>query len=443
MDQLLSPQLGRVDGGNIGIVILDPERDTLDELADELADRGLTSKPGRYPPRPVTVSGLQKLLRDRYYLGYVTYKGEEIPGRHEPLVTSDLFERVQRVMDARSGAGVRQRHHHHYLKGSLWCGECHDRGDESRMVLNRAVGRRGGEYVYYFCRGHQSHVCDSPYLNVASVEASVLSHYAGLRLSEDFVTFIRDTIDKTLADEETARDLLRRQLQTELGRIDKQEENLLDLAAEGELATPKVRRRLNDLKAKRLKVQGELDRTSRGLIEGCAVLNTALDLLEQPQELYRRLGPEERRVLNLEIFERIYIDEHGVSGHVLREPYEDLVQAQEIVEAQRALGRTIPFAPTKNAAQEGLRRPTEQSEDNLRPLAAALSGGGWNKAVLVVLPCHSTRRPSPARDSAFAQVDGPVLRLPPLGTVLRQSPGEAPVHVGSVRRGGVQRGSDG
>lgn len=116
MDQLLSPQLGRVDGGNIGIVILDPERDTLDELADELADRGLTSKPGRYPPRPVTVSGLQKLLRDRYYLGYVTYKGEEIPGRHEPLVTSDLFERVQRVMDARSGAGVRQRHHHHYLR---------------------------------------------------------------------------------------------------------------------------------------------------------------------------------------------------------------------------------------------------------------------------------------------------------------------------------------
>ncbi|MHB8318958.1 MAG: hypothetical protein ACYDEP_07000 [Acidimicrobiales bacterium] len=28
---------------------------------------------------------------------------------------------------------------------------------------------------------------------------------------------------------------------------------------------------------------------------------------------------------------------------------------------------------------------------------------------------------------AFAQVDGPVLHLPPLGTVLRQSPGEAPV----------------
>jgi hypothetical protein len=47
---------------------------------------------------------------------------------------------------------------------------------------------------------------------------------------------------------------------------------------------------------------------------------------------------------------------------------------------------------------------------------------------VVVLPCHSTRPPSSARSSAFAQVDGPVLQLPPLGTVLRQSPGEPPVH---------------
>jgi DNA-binding CsgD family transcriptional regulator len=46
----------------------------------------------------------------------------------------------------------------------------------------------------------------------------------------------------------------------------------------------------------------------------------------------------------------------------------------------------------------------------------------------VVLPCHSTRPPSTAGGNAFAQVDGPVLCLPPLGTVLRQSPGEAPVH---------------
>jgi hypothetical protein len=47
---------------------------------------------------------------------------------------------------------------------------------------------------------------------------------------------------------------------------------------------------------------------------------------------------------------------------------------------------------------------------------------------MVVLPCHSTRPPSTAPSHAFAQVEGPVFLLPPLGTVLRPGPGEALVH---------------
>ncbi len=47
---------------------------------------------------------------------------------------------------------------------------------------------------------------------------------------------------------------------------------------------------------------------------------------------------------------------------------------------------------------------------------------------MVVLPCHRTRRHPTARPRAFTQVDGPVLRLPALGTVLRAGLGEPPVH---------------
>ena len=45
-------------------------------------------------------SQLARVLRDRYYLGFVSYKGEEYPGRHEPLVTPELFARVQAVLDS-------------------------------------------------------------------------------------------------------------------------------------------------------------------------------------------------------------------------------------------------------------------------------------------------------------------------------------------------------
>jgi hypothetical protein len=31
------------------------------------------------------------MLRDRYYLGYVDYDGEEIQGRHQSLIDEDLW----------------------------------------------------------------------------------------------------------------------------------------------------------------------------------------------------------------------------------------------------------------------------------------------------------------------------------------------------------------
>jgi site-specific DNA recombinase len=176
------------EGRNIGIVEVDPERApfmvsafelyatgdfNLETLAEELSLRGLRTRPsGRHPAGPVSTTKLAVLLRDPYYLGYVTYKGELIKGRHEPLISQELFDRVQAVLDGRGGRGERRRRHHHYLKGALWCGHCHDRGDESRMILQWANGR-GGRYLYFFCVRKQQHLCDSRYSDGDAVEAAV------------------------------------------------------------------------------------------------------------------------------------------------------------------------------------------------------------------------------------------------------------------------------
>lgn len=47
---------------------------------------------------------------------------------------------------------------------------------------------------------------------------------------------------------------------------------------------------------------------------------------------------------------------------------------------------------------------------------------------MVVSSCHCTRPPTAPRQQAFTQVDAQVLRLPSLGTVLRQAPGEPSVY---------------
>ncbi len=42
-----------------------------------------------------TPFAVKDMLNNPFYLGLVKYQGELIPGRHEPLVTEALFQRVQ------------------------------------------------------------------------------------------------------------------------------------------------------------------------------------------------------------------------------------------------------------------------------------------------------------------------------------------------------------
>src|SRR6185437_12079916 len=127
------------EGREIRTIAVDPQRAPLvlmgfelfatgtysyDTLLETLTDAGLRSRPTRKHPAgaPISKHKLGQMLQDRFYIGMVRIKGKEYPGRHEPIIPRDLFERVQEVIAEHGGGeGTRRRKHSHYLKGSLWC----------------------------------------------------------------------------------------------------------------------------------------------------------------------------------------------------------------------------------------------------------------------------------------------------------------------------------
>jgi site-specific DNA recombinase len=127
------------DGREIRSVMIDPERAPLVQwafeaystgnyslvgLLDELTVRGLRTKPTtKYPEHPITRSKLHTLLSNPYYIGVITYKGVQYEGRHEPLVSRELFARVQAILKTHA-RGEKNRTHPHYLRGSIFCSRC-------------------------------------------------------------------------------------------------------------------------------------------------------------------------------------------------------------------------------------------------------------------------------------------------------------------------------
>lgn len=375
--------IDRSEGREIRTVAIDPERApyiklafelyasgdwAAEDIADELAERGLTMKATlKHPTRPLSSQSLFRLLKDRYYLGNVIYKGEEYPGRHEPLIDEATFNKVQEIFDTRGVAGERRRIHHHYLKGTLFCGKCYAEGrPPRRMIVQRAIGRNKAEYFYFFCRGIQDNICDARFSNMQRIEEAVTDHYKTIQLKPDFIASMRSAVDETLADTERSQRLLKKQLDAKLKKLAVQEENLLDLAADGQLPQAKIRDRIRDIERQRDRIQAQRESCAGELEQGAAFIKVCLKLLENPYELYLNASDEVRRRLNQAIFKHIYVHNDEVTGHEFQPGIVDLFASQEATRAPLSAAKTSTSpisAETEQAAPKGdlssMVQPTE------------------------------------------------------------------------------------
>lgn len=125
-----------LEGHERRTVVVDPERApwvqwmferyatgewTAAMIAEELQEQGVTVLPTpKAPSRPIATSHVDKLLMNRYYTGVVTFEGVEYPGKHEALVSEELFERCQAVRRGRRQSKEKPQIRTHYLKGSVF-----------------------------------------------------------------------------------------------------------------------------------------------------------------------------------------------------------------------------------------------------------------------------------------------------------------------------------
>ena len=113
-------------------------------------------------------------------MSQVTYAGVTYDGAHEQIIEQATWDKVQAVLSAHNTAGDRQRAHEHYLKGSLFCGDC-----GSRLMINHATNAAGLQYDYFVCLGrHQKRTnCTRSAMVIEAVEQSVERAWQKLRLT--------------------------------------------------------------------------------------------------------------------------------------------------------------------------------------------------------------------------------------------------------------------
>ena len=322
---------------------------TLRPLLDELTRRGLSSPPGRKTPeKRLELSHLHKLLRHPYYKGIVRYRGVEYQGKHEPLVSERTWDRVQQVLASKNQAGERQRVHHHYLKGSIFCGSC-----GSRMIIDNARNRHGQVYPYFVCLGrHQKRTdCTFKAVLIETVEEKVIDHYGTVQISPK----TRDMIELRLSEDFAA---FRQEIVVERKALEKHKNRLLAeraklLQAHYAEAVP-----LDLLKTEQARIADQLGyieqrfgATDEHEAEIDFNLRRTLELATDVQESYRASESSQRRLLNQCFFKKLTIHDDGHIESELTELYDVLLDPKLRARAQAAVHLGEAAASKKEPAE--------------------------------------------------------------------------------------------
>jgi len=277
------------------------------------------------------------MLKNPIYTGVVVWKGVEHPGIHQPLISRDLFEKVQSVMESHSTGGDRAWKHDHYLKSVLYCDDC-----GSRLYYVVAKGRFG----YFRCVGRNTRrkPCGQRgYIPAQDVEKAVETIYERVRIPPQ----LRKGVERALK-EVAERERHRAEATVFLGRRLKQlaneRERLLKAYYADAIDVATLKREQDRINAEVAEAEAQLSSEGAKLKKATEVIELALGLAESCPDAYLRAQPDVRKLWNQAFFQKVLV-RSGSSPQaqaVYEEPFASLLGSQEVVGSHKSTIVELP-----------------------------------------------------------------------------------------------------
>ena len=168
----------------------------------------------------VNRSYLETILKNPFYIGRFVWQGIEYKGTHEPLISLELFQRVQDTFAGRNKPKYRK--HNFPFAGLLTC--AHD-GCTVTTELQK------GRYIYYRC-SHGRGKCDLPYMReeyVSERMGDLLKQiYVPETIARTIVNSLNGDVNRSEAERQQQIAGLKQRLATIRTRMDSLYEDKLD-----------------------------------------------------------------------------------------------------------------------------------------------------------------------------------------------------------------------
>jgi DNA invertase Pin-like site-specific DNA recombinase len=216
-----------------------------------LASFGIAARSGK----PFSKSAVRIVLTNRKYTGVMDWKGEVFQGKFTPIISTELFNQVQKVLSKRSKPRKVKRTHSFPFCGIFRC-SC------GAMITAQWAKGHGGIYRYYRCSRKAHQPCSEPYLQEKHVIAQCAELARPAALSATEAAELRAEVESTGKQELQSLVIAVQKIDEKLEPLEEQHRTLRRLALNGTFSEDEYREskeelvlRQNELKQEKRRLQ--------------------------------------------------------------------------------------------------------------------------------------------------------------------------------------------
>ena len=272
---------------------------SMERIGVELAKSGFISSKGQ----PYKKKSIEDILKNPKYMGKIEYEGELYDAVHEPIVSPELFYRVQFMFN---GTGNKKPRGDIYTySGFIECAKC----GNQYIGITKTGAHNSGIYKYYHC---------SNYRKLHKKERNIREKLIDEAMQEVIDSF--DITDNELKavkrDIYSAIDDLKTYEKKSINDLKKQYEDIVDTITQtliqkntGVLSSETCNEALRKLEKRKHNINCEIMNLSESSKETVKRINILIDFANRIPELYLKATLDEKRLILTTITDSITYDE--------------------------------------------------------------------------------------------------------------------------------------
>jgi DNA invertase Pin-like site-specific DNA recombinase len=241
---------------------------------------------------PLPRGSVHAVLSNPIYMGEFIWKGRRYEGIHQPLVSRDLWEKVQDVLHGRATCCRHEQQRDFALSGLVYCARCASEGVNRLLVgfIKKEL------YTYYFCARCRD-LKRAEYWREEVLEAAVLRSLRILEMDQPVIEWIRMALQLSHADEMKHHAKAIARLQDEYERIQRRLDTAYEDRLDGRITAEFFERKAAVWREEQARTRQEIkvhEQADRSYVDQGIAL---LELVGKAVQLYQRQDANQRRAL--------------------------------------------------------------------------------------------------------------------------------------------------